>query len=138
MSSTMSRADELIRHNGLEPDTEGAFCWYDKVVCIIKEQEDLEQRLRQSYKNALQHIAARDVHITELVAAAAIADNFANMRVKRIRRMSNIIRKLEWALKVLVSLKDFKDEHGKTAKYLDQQPRAWEDARRVLRKEEGL
>jgi len=39
---------------------------------------------------------------------------------------------IESALKALVELKDYKDEFGKTAYYIQRQPIVWNDARRAI------
>lgn len=42
------------------------------------------------------------------------------------------MRLLAMALQELVDLKDLKDREGKTADYLERQPKAWESARKIL------
>jgi hypothetical protein len=54
----------------------------------------------------------------------------------RAENKENAANDYEFVLRLLVNLKDYKDEHGKDEYYRENQPKAWDLARRTLHSKE--
>lgn len=105
-------------------------------------------RIKDSINDPVKRRASRNACIVplndlrELIYHFEDLDNTARERHdaddqlrQELKKANDRVLKLEETLSDLVNLKDYKDEHGKTERYLKHQPQIWIKAKTVLKGE---